>query len=101
MIDKEYRGKVFVQMAPRLRWTRGPKHVTVESFRPIDDLTGAVVGDPPLIKFEDGDDVDVARWIGQGRIALASDQTATPSAPLTDTEAHAKQAKADAPAAGG
>lgn len=85
MIAEEYRGKSFRQIAPRLRWTRGPKRVNVESFRPMNELTGQIVGDPPVIAFEDDDNVDVADWLARGRIEPSR---AKSHPPLTDTEAH-------------
>lgn len=85
MIAEEYRGKSFRQIAPRLRWTRGKHRLTVESFRPMNELTGQIVGDPPVIAFEDDDNVDVADWLARGRIQPSR---AKPSPPLTDAEAH-------------
>jgi hypothetical protein len=85
MIAEEYRGKSFRQIAPRLRWRRGPHRINIESFRPMNELTGQIVGEPPVIAFEDDDDVDVADWLARGRIEPSR---AKPHAPLTDTEAH-------------
>src|SRR5215208_6966804 len=85
MIAEEFRGKVFRQIAPRLRWYRGK--TLIDSFRPMDEVKGVVVGEPPIITFEDGDEVDVAAWIARGRIELG-DQRTKPTGPLTDEEAH-------------
>lgn len=93
MIPKEYRGKVFIQHAPRLRW-RGTKSPEVESFRPVDDLTGEIVGDPPVISFEEDAEVDIERWISLNRIQLSTDPDAKPGKPLSDAEAHARQPRA-------
>lgn len=100
MIPKEYRGKVFEQIAPRLRW-REKKAGGVDSFRPVSDLTGAVVGDPPRITFADDADADVERWIEQGRIRVAADQNTKPEPPLSDADAHKKQPSQSGAESGG
>lgn len=97
MIPVEYQGKVFLQIAPRLRWKVPGDEI--ESFRPIDDKTGAVVGDPPRITFDKLAIADVGRWLDQGRLRLAEDQAAPAGEPMSDADAHKKpKVASDVPA---
>lgn len=51
----------------------------------MNEETGQIVGEPPVITFADDAEVDVGNWIARGRIEPTR---ARPSAPLTDHEAH-------------
>lgn len=95
-VAKQYVGKTFRVLGKGLRFERGPGMPHKEVFRPRrnDPRTGYVFTDsdedPTLVKFEEGDQVDVDAliqiggiipWTKSAQAAVARTETAKPPAP--------------------